>query len=335
VRRRSAALPAVVAVALTLVVSSCASEPKPKPDPAASSSSASSSATQAATEVTPAKVDPALAVDVTGDPGVKPTVTVKTPLSVTDTTKKIITQGTGPEITRDDTVEFAYSLYAGTTGAQVDSSWGGQNARFEVQSITRGIARGLLGGHVGDRVAIAIAPADGFGANAANFGEGLDENTTFVLVADLVNAYVAPTKATGQAVTPPADLPAVTVGADGIPTGFTVSATTTKTPTDTVAQPLIKGSGPVVASGQTVKMQYVGATLADGKVFQSSWTAQAFTTTIGTGQVIKGWDKGIVGQTVGSRVELVIPADQAYGDAPTSGQPAGALVFVVDILDAY
>jgi len=333
VRRRSAALPALVAVALTLVVSSCASEPKP--DPAASSSSASSSATQAATEVTPAKVDPALAVDVTGDPGAKPTVTVKTPLSVTDTTKKIVTQGTGPEITLDDTVEFAYSLYAGTTGAEVDSSWGGANARFEVQSITRGIARGLLGGHVGDRVAIAIAPADGFGANAANFGEGLDENTTFVLVADLVNAYVAPTKATGEAVTPPADLPVVTVGPDGIPTGFTVSATTGKTPADTIAQPLIKGSGPVVTSGQTVKMQYVGATLTDGKVFQSSWTAQAFTTTIGTGKVIQGWDKGIVGQTVGSRVELVIPAAQAYGDAPTSGQPAGPLVFVVDILDAY
>nr|WP_276610601.1 FKBP-type peptidyl-prolyl cis-trans isomerase [Kineococcus siccus] len=256
-------------------------------------------------------------------------------MSVTETTKKVLTQGTGPVITEDDTVEFAYSLYAGTTGAEVDSSWGGTNARFELKGITRGIARGLLGGHVGDRVAIAISPADGFGANAANFGEGLDQDTTFVLVADLVNAYVAPTIATGEAVTPPADLPAVTLGPDGIPTGFTVSDTTNKTPADTVAQPLIKGAGPVVASGQTVKMQYVGATLTDGKVFQSSWETQPFTTTIGTGQVIQGWDKGVVGQTVGSRVELVIPAAQAYGDAPEGGRPAGALVFVVDILDAY
>lgn len=332
-RRRFAALPAAVTVALALSVGSCASEPEP--DPAASSSSASSSATQAATEVTPAKVDPALAVDVTGEPGVKPTVTVKTPLAVTETTKKIVTQGTGPEIKLDDTVEFAYTLYAGTTGAEVDTSWGGTNARFEVQGITRGIARGMLGGHVGDRVAIAISPADGFGANAANFGEGLDEGTTFVLVADLIGAYVAPTVATGEPVAAPADLPVVTVGADGIPTGFTVSDATNKTPADTIAQPLIKGAGAVVASGQTLKMQYVGATLADGKVFQSSWEAQPFTTTIGTGQVIQGWDKGIVGQTVGSRVELVIPAAQAYGDAPTSGQPAGPLVFVVDILDAY
>jgi FKBP-type peptidyl-prolyl cis-trans isomerase len=53
--------------------------------------------------------------------------------------------------------------------------------------------------------------------------------------------------------------------------------------------------------------------------------------------VIQGWDKGVVGQNVGSRIELEIPAAQAYGAQPPqgSGIPANAsLVFVVDILDA-
>jgi peptidylprolyl isomerase len=53
---------------------------------------------------------------------------------------------------------------------------------------------------------------------------------------------------------------------------------------------------------------------------------------IGTGNVIKGWDQGLVGVTVGSRVQLDIPADLAYGENPTDGRPGGPLRFVVDIL---
>jgi FKBP-type peptidyl-prolyl cis-trans isomerase len=83
-------------------------------------------------------------------------------------------------------------------------------------------------------------------------------------------------------------------------------------------------------------VQYTGATLANGKVFDSSWTDQgAFATPIGTGQVIPGWDQGLVGQTVGSRVLLSIPSNLAYGAKGQGPIPANApLVFVVDILAA-
>ena len=56
---------------------------------------------------------------------------------------------------------------------------------------------------------------------------------------------------------------------------------------------------------------------------------------IGVGQVIPGWDQGLVGVPVGSRVQLDIPAELAYGaDGPAQGKPAGPLRFVVDILGA-
>ncbi len=55
---------------------------------------------------------------------------------------------------------------------------------------------------------------------------------------------------------------------------------------------------------------------------------------IGTGNLIKGWDEGLIGVPVGSRVQLDIPADMAYGEKPTGGRPAGDLRFVVDVLQA-
>ncbi|MBU2664737.1 FKBP-type peptidyl-prolyl cis-trans isomerase [Actinoplanes bogorensis] len=98
---------------------------------------------------------------------------------------------------------------------------------------------------------------------------------------------------------------------------------------------LIEGTGAAVQSGQTLEVNYVGVTFKDGKEFDSSWTGgQPFSFTVGTGNVIKGWDQGLVGVKVGSRVQLDIPADLAYGENPSGGQPAGALRFVVDVLSA-
>jgi hypothetical protein len=62
--------------------------------------------------------------------------------------------------------------------------------------------------------------------------------------------------------------------------------------------------------------------------------SEAFSFQVGAGNVIKGWDQGLIGVKVGSRVQLDIPADLAYGDNPSGGQPAGALRFVVNVLTA-
>jgi peptidylprolyl isomerase len=98
---------------------------------------------------------------------------------------------------------------------------------------------------------------------------------------------------------------------------------------------LIQGKGAAVKSGQTIAVNYVGVTYSDGKEFDSSWKNSApFSFAIGSGNVIPGWDQGLVGVKVGSRVQLDIPASLAYGENPTGGQPAGALRFVVDVLSA-
>lgn len=99
--------------------------------------------------------------------------------------------------------------------------------------------------------------------------------------------------------------------------------------------PLIKGTGPAVQAGQTITTNYVGVFYSDGKEFDSSWEGgQPASFAIGVGQVIKGWDQGLVGVTVGSRVQLDIPAELAYGNDSSGGRPAGPLRFVVDVLAA-
>ncbi|MEU6020950.1 FKBP-type peptidyl-prolyl cis-trans isomerase [Micromonospora sp. NPDC047134] len=98
--------------------------------------------------------------------------------------------------------------------------------------------------------------------------------------------------------------------------------------------PLIEGTGPKVEAGQSITTNYIGVFYESGEEFDSSWSrGEPATFPIGVGQVIEGWDRGLVGVTVGSRVQLDIPAEQAYGDG-AGGRPGGPLRFVVDILAA-
>ncbi|WP_229398666.1 FKBP-type peptidyl-prolyl cis-trans isomerase [Micromonospora okii] len=102
-----------------------------------------------------------------------------------------------------------------------------------------------------------------------------------------------------------------------------------------VVTTLIKGKGPAVKSGQQITTNYLGVFYKDGKAFDSSWDrGEPATFPIGTGNVIKGWDQGLVGVPVGSRVQLDIPAELAYGNDASSGRPAGPLRFIVDVLAA-
>lgn len=86
-----------------------------------------------------------------------------------------------------------------------------------------------------------------------------------------------------------------------------------------------EGTGTAVVSGNQVTVNYTGS-LSDGTVFDSNVDpkfghVEPFTVTIGVGQVIKGWDEGIIGMKVGEKRKLVIPSDLAYGP-----QGAGALI---------
>lgn len=112
-------------------------------------------------------------------------------------------------------------------------------------------------------------------------------------------------------------------------------------PTEPITQLMMKdevvGTGAVAATGDIVTVNYVGA-LTNGTVFDASAnhqeTANGFTFNLGAGQVIKGWDEGIVGMKEGGRRTLVIPASLAYGSqSPAPSIPANSdLVFQVELL---
>ncbi len=93
------------------------------------------------------------------------------------------------------------------------------------------------------------------------------------------------------------------------------------------------GTGPAVKSGDMVTVNYTG-TLPDGTKFDSSYdSGKPFTTQIGVGRVIKGWDEGIIGMKVGGKRKLVIPPDLGYGDRTTGKIPPNStLIFEVELL---
>ena len=98
---------------------------------------------------------------------------------------------------------------------------------------------------------------------------------------------------------------------------------------------VIVGTGSEAVSGKRLTVHYTGM-FTDGKVFDSSLERnEPFPFTLGAGQVIKGWDVGLVGMKVGGRRILIIPSDYGYGSNDYGPIPGGStLVFEVELLKA-
>jgi peptidylprolyl isomerase len=98
---------------------------------------------------------------------------------------------------------------------------------------------------------------------------------------------------------------------------------------------IVKGKGKAAKAGDTVSVQYVGNSWSTGTQFDASWNrgGEPFQFPLGAGQVIPGWDQGVVGMKPGGRRLLVIPPDLAYGAQSPSPDiaPNETLVFVVDL----
>ncbi|MDA8431019.1 MAG: FKBP-type peptidyl-prolyl cis-trans isomerase [Geobacteraceae bacterium] len=95
------------------------------------------------------------------------------------------------------------------------------------------------------------------------------------------------------------------------------------------------GSGASPVRGKQVKVHYTG-TLENGKTFDSSVGRAPFSFVIGVGQVIAGWDEGVMGMKVGGKRKLIIPAKLGYGASGAGGgliPPNATLLFDVELLD--
>jgi peptidylprolyl isomerase len=140
-----------------------------------------------------------------------------------------------------------------------------------------------------------------------------------------------------QAASTPASTPTPSAAATPALTKPKVKVPSGKPPKRLIIRDLRVGTGLPVQSGQTVRVQYVGVNYANGKQFDASWNDNGpVDFPIGVGQVIPGWDKGLLGMRPGGRRELIIPPALGYGPQgrPPVIKPNETLVFVIDLISA-
>lgn len=107
-----------------------------------------------------------------------------------------------------------------------------------------------------------------------------------------------------------------------------------KVATRMIVEDIKVGSGAVAQPGNNVSVHYTG-TLTDGTQFDSSAGRGPYTFSLGGGEVIQGWDNGVVGMKVGGKRRLIIPADMGYGErgSPPRIPPGATLVFTIELLE--
>ena len=317
---RPAASLTVLCLAGALAAAGCGSSSKPS----SSSSKKPSGATSSLSAVTVKS-------------GKTPTLALtQKPFAVQKTSVKVLTAGHGAAVKKGQAVSVDYVLMDGRDGKQAGTTYGQKPQVFpaDAAQVLPGIAKGMIDQKIGSRVLVGISPADGFKSQGGNTDLGIKADDSMVMLMDIKSAHTPLPHAEGTAVAPKAGLPTVKVDAKD---NATITVPKTKAPTKLIVQPLIKGTGAVVKSGQTISAKYTGVIWSSGKVFDSTAKqgGNAASFAIGVGQVIPGWDKGLVGQKVGSRLLMVIPPKEGYNkDVADAGiKKNDTLVFVVDIVD--
>jgi peptidylprolyl isomerase len=321
----------------SLLLAACGEEeaaaPSPTPSAPASSAAPSVSASPSATPSptpTPKPIKASNnfdAVKVTGDYGEAPKVTVKSPWAIDKTRTEVLTPSEGTVVEAGQTVEVNYYGVDGRTGKTFDESFSrGTPIAFSLAQVVPGFSKGLVGQRQGSRVLIAMPGPDGYDASGGNPQAGIEVGDTLIFVVDLVTVQLPGPE--GTAVEPKAGLPTVTEK-DGVPE---ITVPKTDPPTTLQVQPLIKGNGAKVGENDQITFNYRWVRWSDGKLLEESYSTEPATAALSG--LLPGMVKGLTGQTVGSRVLLVIPPAEGYPDGnPTpSIAPQETLVMVVDLL---
>ena len=323
----------VLGLSASLLLAACGKEDpaSPSASPSAPASSAAPSATPSASPTpTPKPIKPSDnldAVKVTGEYGQAPKVTVKSPWAIDKTRTQVVTPSTGAVVKAGQTVEVNYFGVDGRTGKTFDESFSrGTPIAFSLAQVVPGFSKGLVGQRQGSRVLIAMPGSDGYDASGGNPQAGIEVGDTLLFVVDLVTVQLDGPQ--GPEVQPKAGLPTVTEKG-GAPE---ITVPKTDPPTTLQIQPLIRGKGKKVGANDQVTFDYRWVRWSDGKLLEESYSGEPATAALSG--LLPGMVKGLTGQTVGSRVLLVIPPAEGYPDGnPTpSVAPQETLVMVVDIL---
>jgi peptidylprolyl isomerase len=277
------------------------------------------------------------AVSISGDVGSPPEVTWKGRMTAGKIETKTITEGDGDQLKSQDNVLAHVWVGNGYSQQTAFSTYDEKKAELvtvndELPPFLAGVADAKLG----SRLAITASAEEAFG-ESGNSQLGIANKDTVLVIVDLVSKVA--TKPDGTTTPDPDWMPKLKMK-DGVPSAFDFDGA--PKPTDDLRKvQLIKGTGPRVKKGQTIAVRYLGQAFDGDKPFDENFgdtgTGQPTTFGIGVGQVIKGWDQGLDGMPVGSRVVLEIPPELGYGaeGQPDNGIPKNAtLVFVIDILAA-
>ncbi|MDF5753830.1 FKBP-type peptidyl-prolyl cis-trans isomerase [Spongiactinospora sp. TRM90649] len=277
----------------------------------------------------------------TGAVGAKPTVKFPQGKPATTSSAKQVSEGTGTPVKMGDSVVANMTLYTwdGKSNAPGGSTYdtGAPELVPVSEQLPKVIQQAFVGAKPGGRF-YAVVASDSFTKEQLDQAkaQGADTSTAQVFVVDVIDT---PKTMAAQGDAVDHKLKGVKLehpGGDKAP--VLTTKTDEKAPKKLVAETVIKGDGEKVKSGQTIMVQYTGKIWGTDSEFDSSWkSGRPALFQIGTGKVIKGWDEGLVGVPVGSRVLLSIPPALGYGDKGQGDKIKGdsTLVFAVDVIGAY
>ncbi|MEU6929954.1 FKBP-type peptidyl-prolyl cis-trans isomerase [Streptomyces sp. NPDC046374] len=244
----------------------------------------------------------------------------------------VISEGKGAVTKKGDALQVNYLGQEWDESTPFDNSFD-RKQPFDVTlgagQVIKGWEQGLEGQQVGSRIEIGIPPELGYGPQ----GQGdIKPNATLVFVVDILKAVTIPKSAEGTPVAQDdKNLPQVGTNTDGKQPSLTVPKVAP--PTKLVSNYVLESKGEVVAATDTVVVNYVAALWKDGKVFDSTYTTGKPANFPLANLTLKGLKDGIAGKKVGSRVLIVAPPSEAFGDQEKQGIPKNStLVFAVDIL---
>lgn len=274
------------------------------------------------------------AVTIEGEVGTAPEVTWSSRMTAETTESETLVTGDGEAVVEGASALVQYWIGNGYAQEQaVDSYADGGAELFTLNDELNPVfADALTGATGGSRIAVTAPATEAFG-ETGNPALGIGNEDSVLIVLDVVSPVAdAPSGAPAPA---PGWMPALTL-TDGEPSGFDFAGVPEPVGTFRKAT-LLAGEGERVRKDMTVAVRYLGQVYGGAAPFDGNFTGEPTTFSIGVGQVIEGWDKQVVGSTVGSRIVIEVPPALGYGE--TGNEQAGiagtdTLFFVIDVLAA-